>query len=50
MLKQMFKFLCEDANYKEWSVLDEASLKQVYHNGYNINNFVLVVWVKVKGI
>ena len=28
----MFKFLCEDTNYREWSVLDEASLKEVYHN------------------
>ena len=32
MSQQLFKFLCEDANYSEWSVLDEASLKEIYHN------------------
>ena len=28
----MYKFLCEDSNYREWSVLDEASLEEVFHN------------------
>ena len=32
MPQLLYKFLCEDHNYTEWSVLDEASLKEVYHN------------------
>ena len=26
----MYKFLCEDTNYREWSVLDEASLEEEF--------------------
>ena len=29
---RMYKFLCEDSNYSEWSILDEASLEEVFHN------------------
>ena len=32
MSQLLYKFLCEDSNYKEWSILDEASLEEVYHN------------------